>query len=680
MDSQKTHTWHFFRMAGSVQPDLSTGADIHALEELDQTFWSALSAPAKGVCFDAQTLKLLDADADGRIRAPDVLAAIAWLKPRVADFDLLINPGEAFPLAGLREDSPEAKALRSVVKEGTARFSEAGLEAEARRLAAEPLNGDGVIVPESVADDGARPLLEAVIAAQGGIPDRSGAPGANRAMLEAGFARIDAWQAWKAAGSELAGLLPALAPVEAVRAKVDDFFKRVELAAFAAPLPLPERSAGMEPGAFMEELPLMAGERGELSLTEGINPAWQGRMEAFAEAAQLIFKRKPDELTQPQWLEIKAALAPVSAWLAARPPEPDPLAGLDAAVAADKNREALLKAVEADLALAERHEAHEDWRKLFLLYRNLVGYLKSYVNFSSLYSPDPTPIFRMGTLYMDGRACSLCFHVAGSAAAHAGLAAAGKICLAYCAIQRPATGESGTICAAFTTGRADSLQVGRNGLFYDREGKDWEATLVQLVDHPISLREAFWSPWRKIVTMLGEQIQKLLTSRNEKALKTASTDIAARVPPEGGAPAATAPNGAALASSIAVVGIALGFIGSAVGGLIGLFTSLPVWKTAAGVAAIILIVSLPSVALTWFKLRARDLSPVLNACGWAMNRPLRLTLRLGAVFTAEAKPPLHAVGSRRDDPYADQHSGIHLFIGAALAAAAGAFCYWYFAC
>ena len=90
--------------------------------------------------------------------------------------------------------------------------------------------------------------------------------------------------------------------------------------------------------------------------------------------------------------------------------------------------------------------------------------------------------------------------------------------------------------------------------------------------------------------------------------------------------------------------------GAACAALVGLIAGLPPWKIAAGIAAIILIVSLPSVILTWFKLRARDLGAILNACGWAVNRPLYFSMGLARTFTRPAKLPMGAAVAR--DPYA----------------------------
>jgi hypothetical protein len=86
-----------------------------------------------------------------------------------------------------------------------------------------------------------------------------------------------------------------------------------------------------------------------------------------------------------------------------------------------------------------------------------------------------------------------------------------RICLVYCDCVRP--GAKQTIAAAFTAGDSDQLMVGRNGVFYDRQGRDWDATITKIVDHPISLRQAFWSPYKKLARMVAEQLQKLAASK-----------------------------------------------------------------------------------------------------------------------------------------------------------------------
>ena len=42
--------------------------------------WYAIACPTTGVRFDLRTLELMDSDHDGRVRSPEVKAAIEYLK------------------------------------------------------------------------------------------------------------------------------------------------------------------------------------------------------------------------------------------------------------------------------------------------------------------------------------------------------------------------------------------------------------------------------------------------------------------------------------------------------------------------------------------------------------------------------------------------------------------------
>jgi hypothetical protein len=56
-----THSFKFVRAGGFDQVQITTGADLKALPELDQKLWVALACPTTGIEFDARTLELLDA-------------------------------------------------------------------------------------------------------------------------------------------------------------------------------------------------------------------------------------------------------------------------------------------------------------------------------------------------------------------------------------------------------------------------------------------------------------------------------------------------------------------------------------------------------------------------------------------------------------------------------------------
>ncbi len=96
-----SHSWKFFRVGGFDQVQLRTGADLAHLDELDPKLWVAIACPAKDIEIDAHTLSLLDTDTDGRIRAPEVLAAAKWICSVLVHPDELFEEHDELPLASI---------------------------------------------------------------------------------------------------------------------------------------------------------------------------------------------------------------------------------------------------------------------------------------------------------------------------------------------------------------------------------------------------------------------------------------------------------------------------------------------------------------------------------------------------------------------------------------------------
>ena len=143
--------------------------------------------------------------------------------------------------------------------------------------------------------------------------------------------------------------------------------------------------------------------------------------------------------------------------------------------------------------------------------------------------------------------------------------------LAYLDCTRPATGEKVQIVAAFTAGDSDNLMVGRNGVFYDRQGRDWDATITKIVDNPISLRQAFWAPYKKFVRLLEEQVAKRAAAADAEshgmlnAAATGTANVGNVKPPE---------TKKIDVGTVAALGVAVGAIGTFATALIGYATGL----------------------------------------------------------------------------------------------------------
>jgi hypothetical protein len=690
--SRGQHRWKFFRAGGLDQVMFRNGQDIARLADLDQKLWVVLSCPTRSVFFDPRTLDLIDADQDKRIRVPELLAAVQWTTSLLKNPDSLMHGAAALPLAAINDASPMGariletarRILANVGKPDAPAISLADIAARIDALTKMRLNGDGVVPAASADDIETQQAIREIVERMGGEKDRSGSLGATLAQTAAFFEACEAYAAWWAKADADPAVLPlgaqtgeAAAAWRAVRAKVDDFFARCRLVKFNALASTPLNSGEADFAGLAQQdlsltspaiarLPLAAiASDQSLLLSEGVNPYWAAALAAFrSQVAEPLLKRKTDALCEADWRVVCALLAPHEAWQALKAGGVVESLGRERVrtLLASKVRERVDALIRLDSEQDGEHTLTESVEKLILLHRDLLRLLNNFVSFSDFYDPKLVEIFHVGRLYMAARFCDLCVHV-DDIDRHAMMAAASKLFLAYCELTYPPTGEKRNVCAAVTSGFAETLWVGRNGIFYDREGRCWEAVLVKVVDGPISLKEAFWAPWKKLSLMINEQIRKLVAARHEAAMAAAARSAEQTVARAAGAPLPPPPpppppppkvDGAAMASSVAAVGIAVGLLGSAVGGLVSTLSNLPVWKSLVGVVFVILAVSGPSVILAYFKLRSRDLAPVLNASRWAVNRRIRMTMLLGRVFTQEAHLP---EGAERQltDPYADKN-------------------------
>jgi hypothetical protein len=507
------HRWKFFRAGGVDQVRFASGADILHLPELDQKLWVALSCPTKGLYYDERTLDLLDSDRDGRVRVPEILGATKWLGSVLRDPDVLLKGEDGVALGNIREDTPDGlqvlKAARHILKsfgkDAAAKINVADTTQTTELFAKARLNGDGVVVPDTLEDEAAKRVAAEIVDCLGGAPDRSGKPGFDRERIERFFAECAAFAAWWKKGEEdRAATWPlkdataeAAAALEAVRAKIDDYFSRCLLAEFdARALAAVNRTESAYLEAAAKDMSVDAHEivsfpvalveaAKPLPLAKGINPAWRDAMERFRAlvVAPLLGKDKTS-LAREEWLALLARFAGYRAWGAGKQGAAVEKLGIARVreILAGSTRAALERAVAADTAVAPEIEAIGLVEKLARLHRDFHKLLINFVSFADFYGRRKA-IFQAGVLYVDGRSCDLCIRVTDPAK-HGLLSVMAQSYLAYAECRRP-SGETMTIAAAMTAGDSDNLFVGRNGLFYDRQGRDWDATITKIVNNPI---------------------------------------------------------------------------------------------------------------------------------------------------------------------------------------------------
>ena len=293
--------------------------------------------------------------------------------------------------------------------------------------------------------------------------------------------------------------------------------------------------------------------------------------------------------------------------------------------------------------------------KLLHMKRDFYTLLKNYISFQDFYNREITAIFQCGRLVIDQRACELCVKVAdaGKMAAEAGKSG---MFLIFCDCENKAQGKKMSIVAAMTQGDIHNLEVGKNCIFYDRNGLDYDAVVTKIIDNPISIRQAFWTPYRKFGNWVADLINKSVAEKESKGLEdmkanaTAATEKAKENVEKGGKVEPQKPpfDIAKFAGIFAALGMALGMIGTALAALVGDMATLKWWQLVIVFVCILLVISGPSMLLAYFKLRRRNLAPVLNANGWAVNAEAIVNVPFGATLTTVAKYPI----LKLKDPFA----------------------------
>ncbi len=694
--SGAAQAWAFFRAGGVNQVVLRTGDEIGRLEALDLKLWMALAMPTRGVEVDPQTADLLDTDKDGRIRPPEVLAAVRWAREAFADLGLLAQPGSSVPLSAIRRPELLAAARRILADLGKPQAEAISLEdvaSKAQLYALMKFNGDGIVPADAAGDEPTRRALEDILGTLGPETDLGGRPGVSRAKADAFFAQAEALVAWADhaesdagfSGLDLAGITAAREAAAAVKVKADDYFVRCRLAAYD------ERALGALNREASDYAALAAGDLtldaaglaalpiaravpgGALPLDGAVNPAWAAAVQALRRQAVAPLLGDREALAESDWAALQAKLAPFEAWQASRPETPVAALGVPRLreLLQGGAREAVGALIDRDLAVAGETAQLDGVQKLVRFRRDLYEVLTNYVNFADFYGRTGA-VFQAGTLYLDARACTLCIEVA-DIEKHAALAGRSGAFLAYCQLTRPG-GRKKSIAAVITDGDSENLMAGRNGVFYDRQGLDWDASIVKIVSNPISVREAFWLPYKKFIRFIEEQVAKRAQAGEAASMDKLSAVATTAVAPPAAAPAqpAAAAAGKKLdLGTIALIGTAVGGISALVGGFLQALFGLGFWLPL-GLLGIILLISGPSMILAWLKLRARNLGPILDANGWAINTRAKMNVPFGAALTHLARLPPGATRVLAD-PYAARRAPRPVFLvllAAALLAAA----------
>ena len=674
--NDRKYKWNFESIGGTTRVKITTGEDIAHLSELDPKMWTVLACPVNGLEIDEKSLLYMDCDGDGKLRINDVICTSKWITGLLKNKDLLLEGASDIDINQIDQTSDCGKKLYKAARQILDNLDKEGSVVSltdtadiAAIFAKTRFNGDGVITDASSDDADDKTAIAAAVASTGGILDRSGVQGVNADQIETFYKALADYAAWQGMAVEAPfgdKTDAVIAAYKTLDVKVKDYFMRSELASFS-----PESLSSLDvqtsriEAISAENLTGKSDEiaayplvritgKPEIDLSAPVNPAWKAQFDIVIAAAC----PKKKLLKLEDWNAIGASFAAYEGWKNAKAGACVEALGIDAVkvLLEQDKKAALLELVAQDAALAEESSNIDMVDKFLHIYRDFYRLLRNFVTFHDFYDKEKKvkAIFQAGRLLVDQRECRFCMNVSDMGK-HSAAAASSGMYLIYCDCTTKTRPGKISIVAAMTVGEVGDIFVGKNVVYYDEHGLEWDAVIVKIVDNPISIAQAFWSPYRRMATAVENLISKNAADKDAKLMKdaTAKINAAPAALPAGGAapakPAEAAPfDIGKFAGIFAALGMAVGMIGSALAALAKGIFALKWWQVILAFVGVMLVISGPAMVMAWLKLRRRNIAPLLNAHGWAINAASKISIPFGETLTDVAKYPT----VKLKDPYA----------------------------
>jgi len=667
----------------SYQLRIQNARDLEKIQVLDEAHWAATSVPIKSLNCDPAFTSYVDTDQNGRIRTSEIKAAQTWLFRFLANRSRLSEGSDLLNLNDIDTSHPEGQKLHAVAKliltnldsPDAKKISLAQVRDVQSIIASATNNGDGIIPPEATSDSDLAQFITSVIETVGSVLDASGKAGISQEQLKIFFHEAEGYLAWKAKGDipkgdNITEVMPwgtetpqAYELMTGLEKKIEQYFTQCamvesdERAGTQMQLRQKEleeidftNSSMME--ARIKDAPLAApNPKSILDLDGAINSLYVERLFCLKEK---VLKRAlggpVKHLTPKQWAKVKNVFASYRAWLESKQGIKVEKLDVDRlrTYLNGSHKKRVSEIIAKDVAVADDLNQMHNLEKLVLYQRWLMELVNNFVSFSNLYNPQTRSLFEMGTLVIDGKQITFTMRVEDRQA-HKKIAEKSCMYLLYMAVTgrqdkniNPSTtlrvnGEQGRtikfeIVAAVTSGTAGRLRLGKRGIFFTIDGREWDAEIVDIVENPISIWESVKAPFQQFTSFIRKQVDKFTKSREgqlEKSFTAPSASGATRDLLLGGGIAI-----AALGSSFAYITKALSGVKPA-----------HILIALAGIAAVVL---LPGIIMGFIKIRKRDMSVLLEASGWAVNVHMRLSAVLGRLFTHVPNLPKDARKEHRD--------------------------------
>ena len=662
----------FQRFGRSYHLRIATAKDLVNVVHLDEALWVATSAPLASLNIDPVFLGLVDTDNNGRIMCFEIKEAASWLLATLRDTDGITIGSTSLHIDAVNPECEDGEKIRitamKILERSDAPDSGTITLGEVRRirskLESSPVSEAGIALPQAAGDEGTRQFINDVIATVGGIPHPSGDKGVARSQLDKFLEYAKAYIEWHAKGAipngadktdimSLGSETPDAYDIYAgIRGKISQFFKQCAAVAFDertsrhvrprdSELEAADLSNPQEFDQLMKDGPLaQPNPHAILRFDHPLNPHYLSQLQNLhKKVVGRLLGPDISELSATNWERINDAFSAYDSWLNARPGpgiEKLPVEKLRSYIEGEFSSE-VSKIIDRKQKTAFALENIRLTEKLLLYQAHMLSLLNNLVSFPHLYNPDSHALFEMGTLIIDGRNLNFAVKV-DNRSEHSKVAQTSNIFLVYAEITPPGEEPKYELALPVTAGSKGNLCVGKRGIFLDISGRQLDARIVQIIENPISIREALVSPFQRLWRILTGKIEAITTAAEKKLDSTAVTALDASVAPAS-APLPQHGKGLLAGGLLMGGGVAIAALGSAAAYITKTLAGIEKYKIVIAVLAALFAVIGPVSVVAMLKLRRRDLSAVLEGAGWAINARMRLSRRQARVFTSQPRIP-----------------------------------------
>ncbi|MCP4177730.1 MAG: hypothetical protein GY756_08185 [bacterium] len=652
--------------------------DLLEILTLHPSLWISTSAPLQSFIIDKTFLNYIDTDANGRIICSEVKNSIEWLSQILKEYCGINESLDYFKLEWLASEKLEdcEKIINTVnnILKITDKESEINLD-QIQTIKAEveknPVSESGVALIDAAKSKEISEYMQLVINVTDGEDHPSGIKGVSKNCLTIFNTNLNSYITWykqylEGKDKKDNEFLPlgdstkdAFDLYLKLKDKISQFFIQCKAYSFSKQA---SDKLNLLNDSEIEQISWKETDKLETFLLNSplaypnetysinidkdfINPLYSDDLNKFIELiSQLSFDKESRILDESKWLKVSSSLIKYKTWFEENPCHK--LDKIDYPNLVVYSNLKYTKNVEKIIALSDSTAKQLNnirlVEKLVLFQKYILQFVNNFVSFPILYDPELKALFERGSLIIDGRQMNLCIHVE-DINNHIKIAKNSNLYVLYAQIT-PAKEEPYTVAVPVTNGIKGNLNIGKRGIFIDINKNISDASIIDMIENPISLRETLIYPFKKICSIFTSKFDSL-NKEADRTLGQMTTDTL-----DGKSVAKdksllknkNSIGGFNPATLIMGGGVALAALGSSITYIATQLATVSFYKILIAIVAIIILLLAPAVISSFIKLRRRDLSSILEGSGWAINAKMTLTRRLCKLFTQDPKWPKKA--------------------------------------